>query len=127
VKAEVLDPQGGNPKCRPLVIVTATEDIKPNQPFLAVAITGTLSNPLPDDHVVLPWGPYPKKHPKTGLTKRAAAVCSWVCKITEADIVGYQGYVPGKHLLEILSRIPPPPPPPSPPPPPPAAEGTAGS
>ncbi len=49
VKAEVLDPQGGNPKCRPLVIVTATEDIKPNQPFLAVAITGSPANPLPDD------------------------------------------------------------------------------
>ncbi len=103
VVAWVSDPQNRNPKRRPLVIVTATEDIKPDEPFLAVAITGTFSQPLPGDHVALPW--HPKKHPKTGLTKPSAAVCSWLESITAADVEAHKGRVPDKELLLILTKV----------------------
>lgn len=112
VSACVPDPQNRNPKRRPLVIVSATENIKPDEPFLAVAIAGTLPQPLTDEYVELPW--HNNKHPRTGLTKRCAAKCDWLEKITEADIEKYQGRVPDTQMLQILEKVkalaPPPPP-----------------
>jgi hypothetical protein len=69
---------------------------------LAVAITGTLSLPLPNDHVELPW--HAQKHPRTGLTKRCAAVCSWLLEVMEEDVVSIGGRVPDNKLLEILEK-----------------------
>jgi hypothetical protein len=103
VLARVLDPQKRNEKLRPLVIVTASEKILPGQPFLTVAITGTFEFPLPEDCVELPWGP--KGRCRTGLTKKAVAVCSWLEQITEDDIESNQGVVPPHEMLEILEKV----------------------
>ena len=50
-----LDPRGENPKVRPFVIVTKTDEIAPEVPFVGVAITGTFSKPPLPDEVQLPW------------------------------------------------------------------------
>lgn len=103
VLAELLDPQGRNPKPRPVVIVTATEEIQPGQPFLVVAITGTFPTPLPQDCVPLPW--HANRHPKTGLRKPSVAACSWYVEITEANILEYKGRVPDREMLTILTKL----------------------
>lgn len=103
VWVELLDPQGRNPKCRPAVIITATEEIKPGESFVVVGISTELAQSLPQDHVELPWDR--KKHPKTGLKERCAAVCSWLKEIHAADIQEYAGVVPGKRLVEILQKV----------------------
>ncbi len=36
----------------------------------------------------------PGRHPKTGLTKEAAVLCTWVVPITPNDIRGHSGFVP---------------------------------
>ena len=86
----LLDPQGRNPKNRPVV-----------------AITTFLPDPLPDDHVLLPW--QTPRHPRTGLNKRCASVASWLGVVPREQIIRKVGVAPAKRLLElvvILNRFP---------------------
>lgn len=103
----VCDPNGENPKERPAVIITATSEIELDKPIVAVAITGTLKDPLPPEYVELPW--HRNKHPRTGLKKRCAAQCHWLIVIKQNDIKEYGGIVPESKMVEILARIPKPP------------------
>jgi mRNA-degrading endonuclease toxin of MazEF toxin-antitoxin module len=101
--SSLLDPQGRNPKDRPAVIVTPTAEIDPLLPLQVAAVTTFLPSPLPDDHVLLPW--QRPRHPKTGLNKRCAAVCSWLARIDEDRIIRHVGIVPGKQRVEIVSIL----------------------
>ncbi len=102
VWAEVADANGIR-KPRPAVIVTPTERISPSGTLEVVAITSRLPQPLPEDHVLLPW--HPRGHPRTGLKLKCAAVCTWLCRILASDIQSVAGIVPGPLLLTILSKI----------------------
>ncbi len=113
--AEIADANGIR-KLRPAVIVTPADRLTPTGPFDVVAVTSRLPQRLPNDHVVLPW--HPRGHPRTGLNRRCAAVCSWVARIAEAGVQDVAGIVPASVLAIILARIaaassPPPSPPPS--------------
>ena len=123
VWADVAD-ANGHSKLRPAVIVTPSDRITAAGPLEVVAVTSQLPLPLPDDYVLLPW--HPRGHPRTGLNRKCAAVCSWLARIVPSDIQGVAGIVPGPVLLDIVSRIPPVPAPPPPLPPSPGA-GTAAS
>jgi mRNA-degrading endonuclease toxin of MazEF toxin-antitoxin module len=110
VWAELADANGDR-KVRPAVVVTPTDRITPSGPLDVVAITSRLSQPLPDDHVLLPWDP--RGHPRTGLNRKCAAVCSWVSRIAVGDIQSQAGLVPASVLVVILAKLaalPPPPP-----------------
>jgi len=50
-----------------------------------------------------PWDR--KRHLRTGLKERCAAVCTWLKKVTLADVKEYAGTVPGKQMLEILRKV----------------------
>lgn len=102
VWAELADANGIR-KARPAVVVTPSERITPSAPLEVVAITSQLPQPLPADHVLLPW--HAHGHPRTGLNRKCAAVCSWIARIAPADIQSVAGIVPGAVLLEILARI----------------------
>jgi hypothetical protein len=98
-----VDPQGRNRKCRPSVIVTATQDIKPDEPLVVVAISGEFRE-LPAEHYVkMLW--HRAGHPKTKLYKPCAAICSWVKSISAADIEEFGGVVPPQHLAKILDKV----------------------
>lgn len=103
VAAEILDPQGRNRKRRPVAIVTATEEIRPGEPFVVVGITSSLPPKLSDEFVLLPY--HKQKHPRTGLKERCAAKCNWLVPLREEDIKQYVGIVPDKQLLKILETI----------------------
>jgi hypothetical protein len=103
VRARILDPLGDNPKVRPLVIVTQTHEISPNQPLVAVAITGRFSNPLAADEVPLPH--HPAGSAKTGLRKPCVAKCSWVVSLRPEDILEQKGFITTDKLTAILKRI----------------------
>lgn len=106
---ELLDPQGRNPKNRPAVIVTPDVDIQPDGEVWVVAISTQLEAAPAQDQVALPWDR--RGHPRTGLKERCAAVCTWMEKVSVASIQECAGIVPGRQLLDILSRIKPPEPP----------------
>ena len=80
---ESSGPQGatglGHAKQRPAIILTATADIRDDEPFLAIAITTSFDDPPPDDHVPLPWDP--RGRAATKLRKRSAAVLSWIVEV----------------------------------------------
>jgi mRNA-degrading endonuclease toxin of MazEF toxin-antitoxin module len=103
VLAEVLDPQNRNPKKRHLVIVSRDDQIEAGKPFWCVAITGTLPRKLTSAYVLLPF--HRSGHPRTGLTKRCAAVCSWRLEINESQVIAYVGRVPNDRLEAILKGI----------------------
>jgi mRNA-degrading endonuclease toxin of MazEF toxin-antitoxin module len=102
VWADIAD-ANGHRKLRPAVIVTPTEEIAPTRPIDVVAVTSRREDPLPDDHVVLPW--HAQGHPRTGLNRRCAAVCSWLAQISEADIKDVAGVVPAAQMKAILMKI----------------------
>ncbi len=103
VRIETCDPQGRNLKRRPVVIVQRTIDIKAGDPFVCVAITGAVPTKVPEDCVLLPY--QAGGHPRTGLKKRCAAMCSWFFKVTEDQIIEYMGIVPKAQLEAILGLV----------------------
>jgi len=90
-------------KRRPAVIVTPNDRITPTALLDAIAVTSRLSEPLPRDHVLLPW--HARGHPRTGLNRRCAAVCTWVARLRHEDIQEVAGVVPGAVMLEIVSKV----------------------
>jgi mRNA-degrading endonuclease toxin of MazEF toxin-antitoxin module len=102
VWAEIVD-ANGIPKLRPGVIVTPTDRITPGVLLDVIAVTSRVPEPLPQDHVLLPW--HAQRHPRTGLTRKCAAVCTWVVRIRHTAIREVAGIVPGTVMLEILSKV----------------------
>lgn len=100
----VSDQAGRNPKCRPAVVVTPTDDIVQDASFVIIAATSTFSSPLPDNRIELPW--HPARHPVTGLYKRCVAVCDWLTETTHDKVQGEAGVVPPGVLARILQKIP---------------------
>ena len=103
IRAKVVDQWGRNPKCRPLVIVTATSEIRSGTPFVAVAITGQFSQPPASDEVMLPWHRHVMA--RTRLRKPSVAKCSWLCEITHEDVVEVKGCVPRSQMEQIIERV----------------------
>ena len=124
VWAEIAD-ANGFPKSRPLVIVTPSERITPTAPLDVLAVTSRVPDPLPDDHVLLPW--HAQGHPRTGLKRKCAVVCTWVARMRHTDVRQIAGVVPGALMLEILSKVTAPPAPPSDPPPEAGGRSSAGA
>src|SRR5258707_10771938 len=102
VWAELADANGIR-KLRPAVVVTPSDRITALEQLTVVAITSQLPRPLPADHVLLPW--HPRGHPRTGLNRKCAAMCSWLARILPSDVQSVGGVVPGAMLLEIMARV----------------------
>jgi len=103
VWVELPSSDGTQKKRRPAVIITATAEIAAGKPFAVVAVSTKFPDPLPADHVVLPWHRDGKV--RTQLRKPAAAVCSWLCKITESDVLQTGGVVPPTEMIEIMRIV----------------------
>jgi mRNA-degrading endonuclease toxin of MazEF toxin-antitoxin module len=99
----LLDPQGRNPKDRPCVVIASNDDLDQGPMIQVVAISTLIPDPLPDDHVLIPW--QRPRHPRTGLTKRAAAVCSWLTWVDEDRVIRPVGFVPDKQFLKMAQAL----------------------
>jgi mRNA-degrading endonuclease toxin of MazEF toxin-antitoxin module len=102
----LLDPQGRNPKDRPCVVISPASEPGEGLPIKVVAITTLIPDPMPDDHVLIPY--QRPRHPRTGLNRRAAAVCSWIEWIDEGRVIRPVGFVPARQLLaiaQVLARL----------------------
>jgi PemK-like, MazF-like toxin of type II toxin-antitoxin system len=103
IVSEMTDPNGVNPKDRPSVVVTPTNEIDPEGSIIVVAISTLLPGSAPDDCVELPWDP--RRHPRTGLRTRCAAVIPWIQEVPIDRIIGSIGIVPGKQLVAIAAKL----------------------
>ena len=103
IVSEMTDPNGVNPNDRPSVVITPTDEIDPEGPVIVVAISTLLPGPAPEDCVELPWDP--RRHPRTGLRTRCAAVVPWIQEAPIDRILGSIGIVPGKQLRTIAAKL----------------------
>jgi hypothetical protein len=85
--AEALDPNGQNPKTRRVVVLTPDSELAAEFPIVVTGVTGTLPSLLTADYVKLLHKNMPGTHPKTGLTKEAAVLCTWVVSIVVVNSV----------------------------------------
>jgi hypothetical protein len=102
--AEVLDPNGQNLKTRRVVVFTPDSALAAGFPIVVAGVTSTLPNPLTADFVKLPYKNPPGRHPKTGLTKEAAVLCTWIVAIASNDIRGRSGFVPPAYMTVVNAK-----------------------
>jgi mRNA-degrading endonuclease toxin of MazEF toxin-antitoxin module len=101
----VLDPNGQNPKTRRVVVLTPDSALATGSPIVAAAVTGTLPDPLTADYVVLPYkNPPGTRHPRTGLTKKAAVLCTWLVTVDPNDVSGRSGFIPASSMASVDAR-----------------------
>ena len=103
IVADVLDPQGRNPKDRPCVVVGVSTPDAGGTLYRVVGITTSLPDELTPDHVPIPW--QRPRHPETGLNERNAAYCPWVVRVDESRIIRRIGDTPPRRLLEIAEAL----------------------
>ena len=102
---DVPDPSGQNPKTRRVVVITPDAALAAGFPIVVAAVTGSLPPILNVDYVLLPYkNPPGTRHPKTGLTKRAAVLCSWIVIIDRDDVVGRSGFVPPAQMRIVNEK-----------------------
>jgi hypothetical protein len=77
--------------------LTSNEDLQRDGPI----ISATLPEELTADHILLPW--HRDGHPRTGLTKRAAVIGSWLTRVGREAIERISGRVRGNNSLRSPS------------------------
>lgn len=101
------DRQGRNEKRRPGLIISEGQEIAADGSFFVVAISTSISEPLSEWEVLLPWNV--SGTTRTKLRKKAAAVCNWIIELSPNEVEDFGGVVPTKLLnkiLELVSRLP---------------------
>ncbi len=98
-----LQDANGIRKVRPCVVMTPTADIAAAKPLQVVAVTTRLPDPLPADHVLLPWDRQGKA--RSGLRRKCAAVTSWQAEIAADDVTQVVGILPPQVITELLAQI----------------------
>lgn len=119
IRATILDPQGRNAKSRPVVVVVPPVDNDPATTLGVIGVSTQIGMAPADVCVSLPW--QNGGHPRTGLSARCEAVCTWLETITVANVEREIGQVPADRMLailQILTRLTPPAAPPTVSPPP---------
>jgi len=99
---EVPDPRG-KAKKRPVVVLTATEEILLDRAIVGVAVSTSIGHPVPDYCVLLPWDR--RGHPATRFRQRCGAVCNWLVRFRPSDVTSVEGYLPGKTLLKVIQSV----------------------
>lgn len=99
---DVPDPQGGNPKRRPCLILDITRD----GTLVANVATTSRFDPdaLADDEILLPSGA-PGRPSRLGLDRPTVAKCSWLV-VAPADMATPEGPpVPRSQQVRIMERV----------------------
>jgi mRNA-degrading endonuclease toxin of MazEF toxin-antitoxin module len=99
VWAELYDPQGSNPKVRPAVLLSPGEA----GDWLAVAVSTQTDMAPAEVCVELPW--HRSGHPRTKLTQRNVAVCTWRAFLKPQQILNLGGIVPVPVFQRIMSVL----------------------
>ena len=103
VWVELFDPQGRNPKIRPAVVLSATDDSSPDASVWVAAITKQIDT-IPDGFAVpLPW--MQQGHPETKLKEPCAVACHWVAAVPVTAIQRVSGRVPDRLMIEVLAAV----------------------
>ena len=100
VQAAITDPRGQNLKPRPVVILTATDELPDEGTYLVAAISTKFSEPLPADYIRVPWSHDGRA--KSGLTEPSVVKCRWLRKVKREEILYTQGHLPSTIVRDIM-------------------------
>ena len=104
VWATLPDPQGRNPKDRPLIILSHNADQLGDNDEVKVIGISTHQGEAPwNVQVPLPWSP--AGNSVTRLREPCSAVCTWTANIKKGTIRKVSGSVPPATLQTILDTI----------------------
>lgn len=99
----VFDPRGGNPKRRPVILLTPPDQVPAGEPLIGVAVSTQPQDPLPNECVRLPSNS--RKQGSSRLPERCAAVCNWAVTFHPESIETIGGIIYGELLLEIIEKV----------------------
>lgn len=99
----LADPQGRNPKRRPAIILTPTDEIKADGDVWVVGVSTTFELAPPEVQTELQFDP--RGTCRSGLRERCWAVATWVAKVSLLDVEEYAGVIPGRQMIEIRRKI----------------------
>jgi len=98
------DPQGRNPKDRPLIILSDhAENLADDGAIKVVGISTQRAEAPADIQVALPWSR--SNTTQTQLTEPSFAVCTWRYSIKKHLIRRTGGVAPPRILQQILEKI----------------------
>ena len=104
VDVNIVDPNGRNPKTRPVVILTATDELADADQFVAAAISTKFDEPLPVDCIRVPWSSDGRA--KSGLRKPSVVKCRWLVTLKREDVIAARGHLPSTVMCEIMRMVP---------------------
>jgi mRNA-degrading endonuclease toxin of MazEF toxin-antitoxin module len=87
------------------VIISSNGDIDDGKPIRAVVISSNLRMAAKEDMVLLPYFASSHGHIHTKLKTKCAAICTWIPAVAKEAITGYGGWVRGKYMIQILTRV----------------------
>jgi hypothetical protein len=99
----IPDPQGRNPKRRPAIILTPTDQITPDGDVWVIGITTKFGQAPPEVQTELQYDP--RGNCRSGLREQSWAVATWVMQVPVSSIEAYGGTIPGPQMAEIHSKI----------------------
>ncbi len=98
----IPDSQGGNPKERPAVVVSAGQDHQDG--FVRVAaLTTFLGRARFEETVAIRLRPEVRNHTK--LSRESEVVCSWVIRVPIESVRPTEGKLPPAELAEVLEKV----------------------
>ncbi|MHC4404804.1 MAG: type II toxin-antitoxin system PemK/MazF family toxin [Planctomycetota bacterium] len=103
VQVAVTDPRGLNLKPRPAVILTATDELSDADEFVVAAISTNFDEPLPMDHILLPWSRHGRA--RSGLTEPSVVKCRWLRRIKREDVLNILGHLPSTTMRDVLRVV----------------------
>lgn len=103
VDVRIADPNGQNPKPRPAVILTSTDELADADAFVVAAISTKFDAPLPADDIQVPWSSDGRV--KSGLTKPSVVKCRWLVRVKRKDILSVRGHLPSAVLCRIMRAV----------------------
>ena len=98
----LLEDANGFRKLRPAIVLTPSAQIASGARVRVAAVTTRVPNPLPDDHVLLPWDA--QGTARSGLRRKCAAVASWIAEAS-ADDLQIVGALPASVIEELLTKV----------------------
>ena len=107
VWATVYDPRGGNPKKRPVIVLTADREIRDDGVFVGIVCSNSAANvvPRPDHYIEIPF--QRDGACRTRLRKPTVAIVGWYAEVPVSSVpredVG--GVVPPLLLESIVRAV----------------------
>lgn len=100
---DVIDPQGNPAGEHTVICLTTKDEYALGSQVEAVVVLSKLHYTTKDCMVIMPSAN--GGHPQTGFDRKCAAICCWVVKVKEKNILRYGNRIYGSLLRQVLECV----------------------